>query len=106
MKLVVTEKNDAAQKIADLLGVKKPKADKVYSTPVYRFDVDGEEWVTIGLRGHILEPDFAPTMVYKKRGGWQGVTEEGETLPAELPASLPKPPVQKEEALHRRTAWS
>ena len=75
VKLVVTEKNDAAQKIADLLGVKRPKADKVYSTPVYRFDVDGEEWVTIGLRGHILEPDFTPTMVYKKRGGWQGVTE-------------------------------
>ena len=44
----------------------------MYSTPVYRFDVDGEEWVTIGLRGHILEPDFTPTMVYKKRGGWQG----------------------------------
>ena len=36
MKLVVTEKNDAAQKIADLLGATKPKADKVYSTPVYR----------------------------------------------------------------------
>lgn len=97
MKLVVTEKNDAAQKIADLLGVKKPKADKVYSTPVYRFDVDGEEWVTIGLRGHILEPDFAPTMVYKKRGGWQGVTEEGETLPADLPATLPKPPFKKKK---------
>ena len=97
MKLVVTEKNDAAQKIADLLGVKKPKAEKVYSTPVYRFDVDGEEWVTIGLRGHILEPDFAPTMVYKKRGGWQGVTEEGETLPADLPASLPKPPFKKKK---------
>ena len=29
MKLVVTEKNDAATKIAALLGVKKPKADKV-----------------------------------------------------------------------------
>lgn len=43
MKLVVTEKNDAATKIAALLGVKKPKADKVYSTPVYRFEVDGEE---------------------------------------------------------------
>ena len=40
MKLVVTEKNDAATKIAALLGVKKPKADKVYSTPVYRFEVD------------------------------------------------------------------
>ena len=97
MKLVVTEKNDAAQKIADLLGVKKPKADKVYSTPVYRFDVDGEEWVTIGLRGHILEPDFTPQIVYKKRGGWQGITEEGETLPAELPASLPKPPFKKKK---------
>ncbi len=97
MKLVVTEKNDAAQKIADLLGVKKPKADKVYSTPVYRFDVNGEEWVTIGLRGHILEPDFTPTMVYKKRGGWQGVTEEGEAFPAELPATLPKPPFKKKK---------
>ena len=72
MKLVVTEKNDAAQKIADLLGATKPKADKVYSTPVYRFTVDGEDWVTIGLRGHILEPDFATALVYKKRGGWRG----------------------------------
>ena len=97
MKLVVTEKNDAAQKIADLLGAKKPKADKVYSTPVYRFEVDGEEWVTIGLRGHILEPDFTPAMVYKKRGGWQGVTEEGETYPAELPDALPKPPFKKKK---------
>ena len=58
MKLVVTEKNDAAVKIADLLGAAKPTADKVFNTPVYRFDVDGEEWVTIGLRGHILEPEM------------------------------------------------
>ena len=76
MKLVVTEKNIAAQKIADLLGIKKPKADKVYNTPVYRFELDGEEWVTIGLRGHILEPDFVPQIVYKKTKGWQGVTAE------------------------------
>ena len=41
MKLVVTEKNDAAVKIADLLGAAKPTADKVFNTPVYRFDVDG-----------------------------------------------------------------
>lgn len=43
MKLIVTEKNDAAVKIADLLGVTKPKADKVFNTPVYRFEKDGEE---------------------------------------------------------------
>ena len=97
MKLVVTEKNDAATKIAALLGVKKPKADKVYSTPVYRFEVDGEEWVTIGLRGHILEPDFAPTLIYKKRGGWRGVTAEGEAIPAQLPASLARPPFKKKK---------
>ena len=97
MKLVVTEKNDAAQKIADLLGASKPKADKVYSTPVYRFELDGEEWVTIGLRGHILEPDFTPSLVYKKTKGWQGVTEEGEAVPAAIPATLAKPPFKKKK---------
>ena len=97
MKLIVTEKNDAAVKIADLLGVTKPKADKVFNTPVYRFDVDGEEWVTIGLRGHILEPDFTPSLIYKKRGGWSGVTAEGEAVPAVLPAALPVPPFKKKK---------
>ncbi len=97
MKLVVTEKHDAAQKIAALLSTSKPKSDKVFSTPVYRFDVQGEEWVTIGLRGHILEPDFAPALVYKRRGGWQGVTADGETIPADVPASLPKPPFKKKK---------
>ena len=94
MKLVVTEKNDAAEKIAQLLG-SKSKKDKVFNTPVYRFEVDGEEWVTIGLRGHILEPDFTPQLVYKKRGGWHGVTADGEVIEANVPSSLParSPPV-------------
>ena len=96
MKLVITEKNDAAEKIAQLLGT-KAKKDKVFNTPVYRFDVDGEEWVTIGLRGHILAPDFTPQLVYKKRGGWQGVTADGESVPADVPASLPKPPFKKKK---------
>lgn len=92
MRLVVTEKNDAAKQIANLLGSTKPKSDKVFNTPVYRFDVDGEEWVTIGLRGHILEPDFTHELVYKKSKGWQGVTEDGELIPAPVPSSLAKPP--------------
>ena len=59
MILVVTEKNDAATQIARLLSdVGAPKADKVYNTPIYRFSHEGDEWVTIGLRGHILAPDF------------------------------------------------
>ncbi|MBO7702733.1 MAG: DNA topoisomerase I [Eggerthellaceae bacterium] len=96
MKLVVTEKNDAAEKIAQLLGT-KAKKDKVFNTPVYRFEVDGEEWVTIGLRGHILAPDFTPQLVYEKRRGWRGVTADGEMVPAEVPDSLPKPPFKKKK---------
>ncbi len=96
MKLVVTEKNDAAEKIAQLLG-SSAKKDKVFNTPVYRFDVDGEEWVAIGLRGHILAPDFTPQLVYKKRGGWRGVTADGADMPASLPDSLPKPPFKKKK---------
>lgn len=105
MKLVVTEKNDAAQKIADLLGATKPKADKVYSTPVYRFTVDGEDWVTIGLRGHILEPDFATALVYKKRGGWRGVSADGEVMEADIPKTLPRPPFKRRNP-SPKTVWS
>lgn len=97
MKLVVTEKNDAAGQIAHLLSSKKPKRDKVYSTPIYRFEVDGEEWVTIGLRGHILEPDFTESIVYKKRGGWKGVDAQGKIIPASIPDDLPKPPFKKKK---------
>ncbi len=73
--------------------MKKPKADKVYSTPVYRFDVDGEEWVTIGLRGPISRRRWCT----RKRGGWQGVTEEGETLPAECPSPCRSPLFKKKK---------
>lgn len=97
MKLVVTEKNDAAKQIATLLATTKPSAEKVYNTPVYRFEKDGEEWVTIGLRGHILEPDFTPLLRYKKSSGWVGITPEGEVLSAHVPSSLPKPPFKKKK---------
>ena len=93
MILVVTEKNDAAQQIARLLSTGgKPKADKVYDTPVYRFTVNGEDWVTIGLRGHIMAPDFPPELVFDKNEGWYGLTAEGEHLPADLPDGLARPP--------------
>lgn len=94
MKLVVAEKNDAATQIARLLSdAGKPKADKVYKTPVYRFEHEGEEWVSIGLRGHILEPNFPPALKYVS-GKWYGETDEGELLDAQLPDSLPTPPFE------------
>jgi DNA topoisomerase-1 len=59
VRLVVSEKNIAAKRIAEILAVGAPKTDKVYTTPVYTFKGrDGEEWVSIGLKGHILGVDF------------------------------------------------
>ena len=93
MKLIVTEKNDAAGQIARLLSDSgKPKAGKVYDTPVYRFRRGGEDCVTIGLRGHILQPDFPPELKFNDEEGWFGVTAEGEVLPADVPDGLARPP--------------
>ncbi|MBR2681669.1 MAG: DNA topoisomerase, partial [Atopobiaceae bacterium] len=95
MILVVTEKNDAAQQIARLLcDVGKPKADKVYDTPVYRFTHAGDEWVTIGLRGHIMAPDFPPELKFDKNEGWYCLTLDGTHLPADLPDGLARPPYE------------
>ena len=93
MKLVVTEKNDAATQIARLLcDVGKPKADKVYNTPIYRFKHAGEEWVTIGLRGHILAPDFPSELKFDKQMGWYGISSDGEVMPVNVPDGLARPP--------------
>ena len=95
MILVVTEKNDAAQQIARLLcDVGKPKADKVYDTPVYRFAHEGDDWVTIGLRGHIMAPDFPPELKFDRKEGWYGLTTGGVHLPADLPDGLARPPYE------------
>ncbi|MDR2106411.1 MAG: hypothetical protein LBP24_03285, partial [Coriobacteriales bacterium] len=64
MRLVITEKNIAAKKIAELLATGAPKQDKVYDTQVYRFTHEGEEWVAIGLKGHILAVDFVETLTW------------------------------------------
>jgi DNA topoisomerase-1 len=95
VQLVITEKNDAAKKIAELLGEGAPKKDKVYETPVYRFKRGGEEWVSIGLRGHILEIDFVKELDFSKKLGWYGVDSNGVILSATLPDTLAKPPFKK-----------
>ena len=93
MELIITEKNDAAKQIARLLAEGKPKDDKVYNTPVYRFTRDGHDCVTIGLRGHILGVDFPTELVYSTKGGWSGVTGDGEVIDApDVPATLATPP--------------
>ena len=92
MRLIITEKNIAAQKISQLLAQGKSTADKVYNTPVYRFKHDGQDCVTIGLRGHIMGVDFPPELVYSKKNGWQATTEDGSKIDAAIPKRLPTPP--------------
>ncbi len=91
MRLVVSEKNIAARRIAEILAVGKPKAEKVYNTPVYTFRRDGEDWVSVGLKGHILGVDF-PEALSHDETGWKAVWEDGRVTSALLPATLPVPP--------------
>jgi len=59
MRLIVTEKNNSAKKIADILGKGAAASDKTYKVPFYTWtDGDGEEQMTIGLKGHVLGPAF------------------------------------------------
>lgn len=97
MRLIITEKNDASKQIANILSTGAPKADKVYNTPVMRFIWDGQECVSIGLRGHILEPNFVDKLIYKKRSGWIGQTEGLSDVKANIPDNLPKPPFKKKK---------
>jgi DNA topoisomerase-1 len=59
MRLIVTEKNNSAKKIADILGRNEAKADKTFKVPFYTWtDEAGGEHMTIGLKGHVLGPAF------------------------------------------------
>jgi DNA topoisomerase-1 len=61
MRLIVTEKNSSAKKIAEVLGAPSggPKADATYKVPYYTWtDAEGNEEMAIGLKGHVLGPAF------------------------------------------------
>jgi len=58
MRLIVTEKNNSAKKIAEILSDGQAKDDKAYKVPFYTWsDGDGEQ-MTIGLKGHVMNPAF------------------------------------------------
>jgi len=61
MRLIVTEKNNSAKKIAEILGASNggPSTDKSFKVPYYTWtDDDGSEHRTIGLKGHVMGPSF------------------------------------------------
>src|SRR3954449_12332041 len=59
MRLIVTEKNNSAKKIAEALSRGSNAEDKTFKVPFYAWkDENGEEQMTVGLKGHVLGPAF------------------------------------------------
>ena len=59
MRLIVTEKNNSAKKIAEALSNGSNGEDKTFKVPFYTWtDAEGGEHMTIGLKGHVLGPAF------------------------------------------------
>src|SRR5262249_5699319 len=85
MRLIVREKNNSAKKIAEILSGGTAKEGASYKTPYYEWtDGDGEQ-MTIGLKGHVLNPAFP-----EDYNNWQ------ETNPRDLiDAKLIKEPTDK-----------
>lgn len=52
------EKNKAASQIASILGEGEVERITVEGLPVYEFKWKGEEWLVMGLSGHIMNYDF------------------------------------------------
>jgi DNA topoisomerase I len=85
MRLIVTEKNNSAKKIAEILSGGTAKEGASYKTPYYEWSDESGEQMTIGLKGHVLNPAFPESY-----NNWQ------ETNPRDLiDAELIKAPTDK-----------
>jgi DNA topoisomerase-1 len=59
MRLIVTEKNNSAKKIAEALSKGSNGEDKTFKVPFYAWtDAEGNDHMTVGLKGHVLGPAF------------------------------------------------
>jgi DNA topoisomerase I len=58
MKLIVTEKNQTAERIAGILSGGKNSREKSPGSTVYAFEENGDEVKVVGMRGHVLQVDF------------------------------------------------
>ena len=85
MRLIVTEKNNSAKKIAEILSGGTATEGASYKTPYYSWDGPDGPQTTIGLKGHVVNPAFPESY-----SNWQ------ETNPRDLiDAELIKEPTDK-----------
>src|SRR5262245_13069403 len=78
MRLIVTEKNNSAKKIADILSGGTAVEGASFKTPFYTWSDDEGDQMTIGLKGHVLNPSFPEAY-----NNWQK-TDPRDLIDAEL----------------------
>ena len=58
MRLIITEKNNSAKKIADILSAGSAKADATYKVPFYTWSDSEGDQTCVGLKGHVMGVAF------------------------------------------------
>ncbi len=69
--LVICEKNSAASRISYLLSNGNQKKKTYYRLPYYEFSREGEDFIVVPLRGHIVQYDYPG-----EYNDWKSVDEE------------------------------
>jgi DNA topoisomerase-1 len=82
MRLVISEKANTAKKIAQFLSEGSVKEGKHRSVPHHTFMWKGEETVSVGLKGHVLNPEYP-----EEYSNWQKV-EPRELIDAQILKSV------------------
>src|ERR687894_637150 len=82
MRLIISEKANAAKKIAQFLAEGPVKDGKHRSVPHHTFTWKDEECVSVGLKGHVLNPEYP-----EEYSNWQKV-EPSELIDAQILKSV------------------
>src|SRR5918997_1167069 len=82
MRLIISEKANTAKKIAQFLSEGAVKEGKRRSVPHHTFHWKGEKTVSVGLKGHVLNPEYP-----EQYSNWQKV-EPRELIDAEILKSV------------------
>jgi DNA topoisomerase I len=82
MRLIISEKANTAKKISRFLSEGSIREGKHRSVPHHTFTWKGEETVSVGLKGHVLNPEYP-----EEYSNWQKV-EPRELIDAEILKSV------------------
>jgi DNA topoisomerase I len=82
MRLIISEKANTAKKISQFLAEGSVKDGKHRSVPHHTFTWKGEETISVGLKGHVLNPEYP-----EEYSNWQKV-EPSELIDAEIRKSV------------------